>query len=334
MKVCMIGSTGHVGYVLKGIEEDSSTTIVGVAPGSKDEKVETLIQKVFALGHKVRKYDNYCKMLDELKPDIAVVACHFGDHAKVALEAINRGIHVLCEKPVATTLEDLTRLKAGYARQDIHLSAMFGLRYTPWFLTAHQAIEKGAIGKVRLIYAQKSYKLGSRADFYKKRESYGGTIPWVGSHAIDWLYWFSGQRFESVFASHSTQNNYEHGELEMSALCHFTMTNEVFASVSIDYFRPSKALSHGDDRIRVVGTEGMIEVRDDKVYLINDEKEGIQELLLLPEQNIFEDFLKQVRGNGQCMVSAEDAFYVTEACLKARMSADEKRVISFTEGVC
>ena len=56
----------------------------------------------------------------------------------------------------------------------------------------------GTVGQIRLMNAQKSYKLGRRNEFYKIRSTYGGTIPWVGSHAIDWLYWFSGEKFESV----------------------------------------------------------------------------------------------------------------------------------------
>jgi hypothetical protein len=65
------------------------------------------------------------------------------------------------------------------------------------------------------------------------------------------------------------------------------------------------------------------------VYLINDEVDGVREVPLLPRQNIFIDFLRQVRGEGKCLVSAHDSFYVTEACLKARQSADEKKIILF-----
>jgi hypothetical protein len=54
----------------------------------------------------------------------------------------------------------------------------------------------------------------------KNRETYAGMIPWVGSHAIDWLYRFSGEKLKSVFAAHSTKENQGHEELETSALCY------------------------------------------------------------------------------------------------------------------
>lgn len=203
---------------------------------------------------------------------------------------------------------------------------MFGLRYKPWFMTAWKSVRSGMIGDIRMLNAQKSYKLGLRQEFFKHRNTYGGTIPWVGSHAIDWVYWFSGEKFRSVYATHSRKYNKDHGELEVTALCHFTLTNEIFASVSVDYLRPEQAPTHDDDRLRVVGTKGIIEVREHKVFLINGECSGIKELPLLPEEEIF-DFLKQAKGQGECLVSAEESFYITEACLRARQSADEGKVL-------
>ncbi|NSW90005.1 MAG: Gfo/Idh/MocA family oxidoreductase [Firmicutes bacterium] len=329
MKVSIIGSTGHYGYVLNGIRDDREIKIVGISPGSEGENISSLYNIVAKDHPYVKTYDDYCKMLDELKPDIAVVCCYFGDHAKVAAEVLRRGIHLFIEKPIATNMEDLYMLKEIYSKSGVFLATMFGIRYTPWFLTAWEAVKKGKIGEIRLMNAQKSYKLGNRGEHYKDRKTYGGTIPWVGSHAIDWLYWFSAKKFILVYSSHSNLFNKGHGDLEITALCHFVMENQVFASVTIDYMRPDTAKGHDDDRIRIVGTEGILEVCNRKVYLVNKETEGTVELDLLEGREIFQDFLKQVRSEEKCMISAEDSFYVTEACIKARMSADENRVVYF-----
>ncbi len=136
---------------------------------------------------------------------------------------------------------------------------------------------------------------------------------------------------QQAIIAHSSLNNRQHEELEVSALCSITMTNEVFGSVSIDYLRPDSADSHDDDRIRIVGTEGVVEVRDRKVYLTNKSTTGTQEIAIpdTSPMNIFDDFLAQVRGERKCMVSAEDSFYITEAALLARASADQKRELRF-----
>ena len=328
VKIVLIGSTGHTNYVVNGLKDNYEDQIVGIAPGSEGESVDSLYQKL-AKDYELKKFDDYIKMLDELKPDVAAVACHFGDHAKASVEVLKRNIDLFVEKPVATTLAELAEVKSVYEKSDSKLAAMFGIRYKPWFLTAYKYIKEGAIGEVRLMNAQKSYRLGQRDDFYKKRVSYGGTIPWVGSHAIDWMQWLSGKDFKSVYASHSTKANQDHGELEVSALCHFNFEDEVSGSVNIDYLRPQNATSHDDDRIRIAGDKGVIEVLKEKVYLINDEIKGNRELPLVANKEIFADFLDWVKGQGECMISAEESFRVTEASLQARRSADQKMLINF-----
>jgi predicted dehydrogenase len=325
MKICIIGSSGHVGYAINGVKKDKDLKIMGIAPGSKGENIEKILNLIDKK-EKVEVFDDYIEMLDKINPDIAVVACHFGDHARVTTSALERGINVFTEKPVATTIEDLEMVKSAYKSSRKKLCAMFGLRYKPWFLTAWHKVKGGAVGEIRLINAQKSYKLGNRDEFYKHRESFGGTIPWVGIHGIDWIYWFSGARFKSVYATHSRKYNRDHGDLETTALCHFTLEREIFASLSIDYLRPESAPTHDDDRLRIVGTEGIIEVLKEKVYLINKECKG-EEIPLLPEGDIFLDFVNEIKGKGKCMISAEDSFYVTYISLMARLSADEGRVI-------
>lgn len=327
MKICMVGGIGHNGYVFNGVRASTGVEIVGVAPGPGEANADSLASQAERFDHTPKVFGDYSAMLNEQKPDIVTIACHYADHAGVAIDTIKRGHHLFVEKPMATTLADFDLLERAYADANVQLSCMLGLRYEPAFTTAWRAVDHGAIGEVRLMTAQKSYKLGTRPEWNHDRDRYGGTIPWVGSHAIDWLHWFSGARFERVFAAHSTLGNRGHGELEASALCHFTMSNEVFGGVNIDYLRPAKATSHGDDRIRVAGTTGVIEVSMGGARLIDER--GPQDLPLEPKREIFAEFIDQVQGTAMSLISAEDAFLTTRACLLARQSADEGRVVNF-----
>jgi predicted dehydrogenase len=268
-------------------------------------------------------------MLDQQEPDNVVVCGPFELHAQMCIDAFERGMHVFCEKPVALNWEEFDALKAAYQNVSVHFSAMMGLRYHPAFYTAWQAVRDGAIGTVRLMDARKSYRLGERPPFYHARATYGGTIPWVGSHAIDWIYWFSGETFESVYATHSTRHNHNNGDLEMSALCYFSMSNEVLASASIDYARPANAPTHGDDRIRVAGTDGVIEVRGGQVFLINSSTDGEEIIPAQCDRQIFQDFVEGIEGRTTHVISADDIWAVTEACLLARQSADEGLIKHF-----
>ena len=96
------------------------------------------------------------------------------------------------------------------------------------------------------------------------------------------------------------------------------------ASVNADYFRPLSAPTHDDDRLRIAGSEGVVEYREGKVLLID--KNGRQELPLPKEQNIFEQFLRRIGGENTG-VTPEEGFTVTRLALAARRAADTGKKI-------
>ena len=325
MRICVIGSSGHYGYVLKALDEDCE--IVAISPGFEGEDITPLKKDLSKLGLSPKEYTDYREMLDEEEPDIVVLNTIFSLNGKILKETLRRKIHTFVEKPIATTMEDLEEIREIYqqVKDDVFFAAMFGIRYKAHFLTAKKLLDDGVVGEVRLVNTQKSYKLGERPEFYKKRETFGGTIPWVGIHAIDWINWLIGKKFLRVYAVHSRKANRGHGELEATALCLFTLEDEIFASLTVDYLRPSGAPTHDDDRIRVVGTKGILEVRDGKVFVVDDQ--GFREVPLLKEGQIFRDFLRKVRNEGECMVTPEDPILATDVALKARLSADTGRIV-------
>jgi predicted dehydrogenase len=202
-------------------------------------------------------------------------------------------------------------------------------RYEPGFFTAHQLVSEGAIGEIRLINARKSYKMGKRAEYYHSRTTYGGTIPWVGSHAIDWVLWFLGKRPRSVCAMHSRIGNGGHGEMESSALCQFLFDNDVAASISIDVLRPASAPTHGDDWMRLVGTKGVMEVRPTEIHLINDGNDGSRKVPAASDRTLVGDLIEEIRGGKKGLIDAAQTLELTEMCLRARDAADGKGKFEF-----
>lgn len=331
MKLCMIGRRGHYGYVLHDLPRVPQVRVEGICAGAEEDDLAPLQTWCAEHGHSPRVFAAWEEMLDAVKPDVVCVDGPFELHAAMCIESFRRGIHVFCEKPVALTMRDLDRLRKTHAKSGVHFAGMMGLRYDPAVYTAWQAVRRGAVGRVRLVDTRKSYKLGSRPAFYRKRETYGGTIPWVGSHALDWIQWFSGERFVSVCALHSTRENRDHGDLEVTAVCQFALTNDVLGTVSIDFLRPDAAPTHGDDRVRAVGTDGVAEAARGEVRLISGDGKGEPTIPATCDRAIFADFVKQIEGKGQCLVSAEETILNTEACLLARKAADTGRVAKFRQ---
>ncbi|MGB7158373.1 MAG: Gfo/Idh/MocA family oxidoreductase [Tepidisphaeraceae bacterium] len=327
--VGVIGSRGHYRSVLRELESLPSLRVVALADGG--DTVAPSVAWCKENAHAPETFDDHRAMLDRAKPDMVVVCGPFEAHAAMCIDAIERGVHVLTEKPAALTLAELDRLREACDRHpNVHLAGMMFSRYESGFFTARQLIAGGAIGDVRLIDARKSYKLGTRDAYYHARDTYGGTIPWVGSHAIDWVMWLSGgHAFKRVYATHSARDNGGNGTMERSALCHFTLAGERFASVSIDVFRPAAAPTHGDDWIRVVGTTGVLEARPNAVTLINESNDGSKPVPLACDRQFLRDFVEHVEGRRAAPIDTRATLDLTRACLLARQSADEGRVVEF-----
>ena len=326
LKLALIGARGHVGYVLRVLKDLPEVSVCAVSSGSS-ESAEPLAGNCRNLGQDPKIYNDYISMLDTEKPDIVSVCGPFELHAQMCCECLERNIHVFCEKPIALTLEDLDKIRSAYDKCDkekVKIISMVGFRGESPFRTAFDAVQKGLIGKVKMVNTRKSYKLGSRPAYYHKRETYGGTIPWVGSHALDWILWMGGANFKTLHAMHDTADNGGNGDLEMTALVTCVLENNVMGSASIEFLRPAAAPTHGDDQVRVAGTDGVVEVMHGKVTLITSAE--CKELELLPERGIFYDFVRNILYGEPCVVDAESTFELTRACLAARDYADINKI--------
>jgi len=312
MKCAVIGSVGHWHIVRSAAEIDPSVEIIAISPGRPEEDISNLINAF--PGAKV--CGNWQDAIEGC--DFAIVNPWFCDAAKISAYCLGHGLHVYSEKPLATTFEDLALMENVWAASGKALGGMFNYRFFPWFMAMESAVEAGEIGTLRQIHAQKSYRMGVRPEFYKKRETFGGLIPWVAIHAIQWVTTFAGS-CEWVSASHSTAENRGNGEMECTSAVLMGMENGVIATVTADFFRPTGSARHDDDRLRLTGTRGMIEVIDGEVYLENEAHK--RRLPLPPMKNAFLEFAASI-GTPRQADFLKEAVCNTRISLIARESAD------------
>ncbi|MBP3311436.1 MAG: Gfo/Idh/MocA family oxidoreductase [Butyricicoccus sp.] len=322
IRVCIAGNSGHAATVTRALPRLPQVEIAGWCRAWDGEPMSEVLEDFQKLGLHPTEYPDYQTMVREAKPDVLVVDGQYGDHEDMTIWALEQGLHVYCDKPLALSLEGLERVRAAAEAAPGVLWAMQTARYDPWFYTAHKLIEARAVGEVRLLSAQKSYRLGTRADFFRDRVRQGGLIPWVAIHGIDFIRYMCPLPVEAVFAAHSTVGNGGYGDLEATSQLMMTMQGGVCAQVSADYLRPANAPTHGDDRVRVVGTEGVLEVRDDKVWLINADHDGVEPEPLMDVPAIFEDFIHTLEGAGLGLLDMEESFEDSRLALLARDAAD------------
>ena len=311
MKIAIVGASGHYRYVLDALAENE---LVGIAAGVPGEDLTKLRKALAERGIEAKVFADRRELIP--LAEVAVVNTRFDQNAPVAGEFLKADKFVFSEKPLGTTEEQLAELKKINDASRAFVCGMFGIRYAPWFLTIRKHLPE--IGELRLLSAQKSYKLGKRADFYHKRETFGGILPWVAIHGIDWILTLLGG--DPVDGVTAYQRPGEGGsELELCAFMLLHTKSGVLASVSSDYYRPKGAPTHDDDRLRVVGTKGILEAAGGVVTLLTEG--GAETLPLEPGEDVFRLFLRRCRGEN-VGVTPEESFYATEIALSARNAAD------------
>lgn len=307
MKIAIIGASGHWAYALNELKNH---TVVGICPGFQGENVQIVKEALKKNGIFGEIYNNFDEILEK-EPEIAIINTRFDLNAKFTKRCLEKNIYVFSEKPLAITKEDLEEIKN--VKTNAFVSCMFGISYEGWCLTIKDAVKN--IGSIRMINGRKSYKLGVRPDFYKNKDTFGGIMPWVGIHAMHWIYFVTDLKFKDFYSITSNLENSGNGDLETCAAATFLMENGAIATVTADYYRPESASTWDDDRLRVVGTKGIVEYEKGKVMLI-DEK-GERELPLLQSKDIFKEFVNRI-NKLPAGISMEESIYITETVLNLK----------------
>jgi predicted dehydrogenase len=276
-------------------------------------------------------YETYQEMFKEEDLDLVCVFLPYSRNAYAIRTAAEAGVHVLSEKPVAVNFEDLKMVETAVSQSKIRLSAMFALRYAPTIFTIKQCVASGMIGIPQLATAQKSYKWGeSRPWFYKHREIYGSTILWVGIHAVDYIRWCCGLEVLRVSGFHSNLTHSDYPGTQDNVSLAMEMEGGRTASLTMDFLRPGSAPTHGDDRLRIAGSKGVIETRElnTKVEILQEDSVPKYSDLQRPRLSLFAEYVSELRGQGSHLISNTDALQVTKICIAATEAANTGTVVS------
>ena len=315
VRVALIGSEGHTSEILSPLPSLPDVELVGTS--GKPVKG-------------VQEYKDYRQLLDDQKPDIAAICNNNGERARVILDALSRKMHVIAEKPLALTMADLGRIQKSVAANHVKIGMLLPMRYDPPYLALKDIVSKGLIGEVAQVSSQKSYKAGKRDEWYLHRETYGGSIAWIGIHMIDLMRWTSGREFRSVMGMQGHVGFPQLKQMENVTASIFQLDNGGVASLRMDYLRTENADTHGDDRLRLAGTKGVAEYQAATgVTLMTADQKPHVVSSLPPQGSLFTDWLNEVYNGKPSMISQADIYRVTEITIGAQEAADKGTVVQW-----
>jgi len=204
----------------------------------------------------------------------------------------------------------------------VQITATLDMRLYPGVSAVRKAIVDGLVGEPVLAFVRKSYKFRSdRPGSYKRPDVVGGTFPWIGIHALDCISYTTGLRIIRAGVLRSSKTDVALPGNEDNSGILAKLSGGGTGIVSLNYPRPEAAASHGDDRLRVTGTHGVVEMMGERVQLVT-QNHSPEELPLPPHRCIVDSFVSFLRGQGQHVMTAEEAFRITRVCVTARRAAE------------
>jgi predicted dehydrogenase len=326
-KLVVVGASGHTHLVLEDLPALPEVTFAACAPSYEGEDLSIYTR---TLGASLRVYDDWRAMLDQEEPNLVVACGRYDRNGPIAIEAARRGCHVFSEKPAAQDLETLDELRSTVRKAGVQYGIMLPMRYRPAFYTAQRLVKQGTIGEPYLITGQKSYRWGeSRPEWYADPAKYGNSITWIGIHAFDLARWVAGVEFSEVWGYHANLVHTERPGCQDVSTVLTRLENGGSATFNLDYLRPAAAPTHGDDRLRVAGSQGVLEIKDEgtRLEVITAEQAVSEWPLERVERSIFRDFVAAAEGRGEMLISAEEAYDVTAFAIRAAAAADSGRRI-------
>ncbi len=330
----LLGAWGHFGEVLCEMDASAGALeLAGVAAVRKEDGDIPSTQVVAAHSCAVSAciVDDAETLLRELRPDFAIVSARPDRIPRLATLAAAYGCHIVTEKPLALDFDSLRALQAAIAAAGVNVCAMLSNRVRPALAAAIAVLRAGTIGRPLLLNARKTYKWGaSRPAWFGDRAAYGGTIPWIGIHALDFIDAATdGDPVVDVSAFHANLAHKATPGCEDVCVLAMRLRSGALATATLDYLRPDAPVPHGDDGLRVVGEHGEITVDIDRNRTILLEPGAAPRDLPLPAPVPYYTPWLLSRPSRGVRAAPDDrtlrAFRLTDEALRARQAADVAR---------
>jgi len=315
--------------------EIHAETIIGIPNLKLDALCTRTPDRLAEQGKKFgvsKLYTDYHDMLAD--PDIdAVSICTMWDqHTEPAIAALKAGKHVFLEKPIASTPEDARKIVEAAKTSKGILFIGHVVRFNPRFRMAKQAIDEGRIGKIVALSSRRNIPAAWTPTILNKI----GPIVGDAIHDTDIMLWLTGEKIVSAYAQTISVRNLAHPDIGQTM---FRFESGATATLETVWCMPDKTPFDIDERMSVIGTEGIIHIQDTfpNLAIVDGNKlhspdttywpmfDGVRGGALRDEFDYFAR--KAIAGEQPDIGRPEDATNALEACLAAEESARTGTII-------
>jgi len=178
--------------------------------------------------------------------DTVAIGGKYGERGRDVIRALQAGKHVIADKPICTSLEELDTIETLAREKGLKVACMFDLRYTSATLTAKAYLESNALGEVCNISftGQHCIDYGNRPAWYFEKGMHGGTLNDLSIHGLDLVEFMTGLTLKHVNAARCW-NRYAtmHPDFKDCAMFMAELSNGGGLIADVSYSAPTQVFS-------------------------------------------------------------------------------------------
>lgn len=287
-------------------------------------------------GYFTMTHDSYARMLDEVPCDAVAVGDYYGKRGAIIIEALRRGKHVISDKPICTSLEEMETIIALSREKGLSVGCQLDLREHPVMIGLCDAVKSGAIGEVTAVCFTGQHPLKfrcGRPDWYFEEGKHGGTINDIGIHAINFIPWVTGQRFARIEAARGWNARLPQAPyFQDGGQMMLTLANGAGVLGDVSYFAPDSfnysLLQYW--RFTFWGTDGVVEGGLNVPLMLHRNGQDKPETLPLPAGTpgaYLHSFVAELCGKPEdATLTTEEVLESSRFTLLVQQTADESMV--------
>lgn len=207
MKVAVVGYGGMGGWHTEKLLKSDVAELAGIYDIRRE-------RNELAESRGIHAYGSLRELLQDSEVELVTVAVPNDAHEDVVVKALNAGKNVICEKPVALSLESLNRMIEAAEKNHVHFSTHQNRRWDVDYLAMKQVHDSGELGKVINVESRIHGSRGIPSDWRGEKVHGGGMLYDWGIHLIDQMLMIFGfENVESVYCicDHITNQEVDDG---------------------------------------------------------------------------------------------------------------------------
>ena len=329
----------QLGWGLIGASDVARSRLIPAINSFPDSKVVAVYSrdseraKTYARENGISKaYSELTELLADPAVDVVYISTTNEKHRDEVIAAAHAGKHVLCEKPLALTLEDALAMKEACTQAGVILGTNHHLRNSVTHRVMRQLVLEGAIGRVLAARVFHAVHLPKRLRGWRLKsvEAGGGVIFDITVHDADVLHFVLGSQAEEVVALAVSQGLGE-GGLEDAVMGVIRFPGSVLAQ-----FHDAFTIKHGKTGLQIYGTEGAligdeVMTQEPKGTVVLRREDKTEKVPLLDPEDLYRHqvrhFTAAIRGTGTPFTTADDGIESLAVALAVHESVASGRAV-------